>query len=333
MAQSGASMAKFETQLLPEEERAFQAWKARMAPKDSGANYDLRGAFKAGTVPDPTTGHWPDTFKKPNHPSFSKESIYHPDNEAMRFRTPGEQATGQDFLTGNRITAAPAVSPNATVPAAPTAATPVSPVAVATAPPASALLPSAAAVQRAGGIQPDVVGPGGRLSTTRQNAAQKADQAAFDSRFVAGQFNTHAPGAIPWAGDPVRLPKPTVDSIYNKPTGPFNRVAQFSPAPGDPNKISEAAVAPTAPGVTTTAAPGPAPTPIPTPTPAPTPVPAPTPPAVPTPTAGRTTEAGVSRSRAAEIAQPTQQNPVPVTPTSPILDVNEFDKRKKFSGL
>jgi len=66
----------YDTQLTPEEENRFAVWKANYAPKDSGADYDLRGAFKAGLTPDPQTGHWPDTFKKPNHPTFSDQSIY-----------------------------------------------------------------------------------------------------------------------------------------------------------------------------------------------------------------------------------------------------------------
>jgi len=47
-----------------------------MAPTDSGEDYDFPGAYKAGVQPDPMTGHWPDTYKKPNHPTFSEESIY-----------------------------------------------------------------------------------------------------------------------------------------------------------------------------------------------------------------------------------------------------------------
>lgn len=66
----------YETQLSAGEEAKFQAWKQRYAPKDSGADYDLRGAYKAGLTPDPKTGHWPDTFKKPNHPTFSNQSKY-----------------------------------------------------------------------------------------------------------------------------------------------------------------------------------------------------------------------------------------------------------------
>lgn len=53
----------------------YEQWKEIYAPHDSGEDYDLHGAFKAGLVPNPN-GHWPDTFKKPNHPTFSVESIY-----------------------------------------------------------------------------------------------------------------------------------------------------------------------------------------------------------------------------------------------------------------
>lgn len=69
-------MNTFDTPLNPEEEVAFQQWKAKFAPQDSGEDYDLRGAFKANLQSDAQTGHWPDTFKKPNHPTFSVESQY-----------------------------------------------------------------------------------------------------------------------------------------------------------------------------------------------------------------------------------------------------------------
>ena len=68
--------SNYETQIAPDQESAFRAWRAANAPNDSGADYDLRGAFAAGVKPDPVTGHWPDTFKKPNHPTFSDESQY-----------------------------------------------------------------------------------------------------------------------------------------------------------------------------------------------------------------------------------------------------------------
>lgn len=65
----------FETYLPADKEKAFQAWKSRVAPNDSGSDYDLRGAFAAGIRPS-QAGHWPDTYKKPNHPTFSDESQY-----------------------------------------------------------------------------------------------------------------------------------------------------------------------------------------------------------------------------------------------------------------
>lgn len=70
-----ATDPRFNTTLLPMQEGIFQVWKRKYAPDDSGADYDLRGAFKAGLTPG-EDGHWPDAFKKPNHPTFSNESRY-----------------------------------------------------------------------------------------------------------------------------------------------------------------------------------------------------------------------------------------------------------------
>jgi hypothetical protein len=67
---------RWNTALTVDQESKFQEWKAANAPLDSGADYDYRGAFLAGVTADPNTGHWPDTFKKPNHPTFSNESKY-----------------------------------------------------------------------------------------------------------------------------------------------------------------------------------------------------------------------------------------------------------------
>lgn len=65
----------FDTPLSHEDEVKFQTWKAQHAPNDSGEDYDFRGAYKAGLQPGPDQ-HWLDTYKKPNHPTFSDESIY-----------------------------------------------------------------------------------------------------------------------------------------------------------------------------------------------------------------------------------------------------------------
>lgn len=66
---------QFNTKLKPEEEAEFQQW-----AKDSGRegdvyDYDLRGAWKA-SAEEAGNGHLPDTFKKPNHPTFSTDSQY-----------------------------------------------------------------------------------------------------------------------------------------------------------------------------------------------------------------------------------------------------------------
>lgn len=81
----------YNTPLQPEEQAAYAAWKARYAPNDYGMDYDYPGAFKAGVAPDPVNGHWPDTFKKPNHPTFSEESIYAQDAPGLAGHWEGDQ--------------------------------------------------------------------------------------------------------------------------------------------------------------------------------------------------------------------------------------------------
>lgn len=90
--------SRFDTQLLPHEEKQYILWKKKYAPNDSGEDYDLRGAFKAGLVPDENTGHWPDTFKKPNHPTFSVESQY------AQYGNPGSWEGNQFMPASNERT-------------------------------------------------------------------------------------------------------------------------------------------------------------------------------------------------------------------------------------
>lgn len=69
-------VANYNTPLSGREEAAFQAW-VKAHPKAAAdlENYDVRGAWKAKAIP--ASGHGPDMWKKPNHPTFSNESIYH----------------------------------------------------------------------------------------------------------------------------------------------------------------------------------------------------------------------------------------------------------------
>lgn len=73
--------ANYNTPLSPQEEAVFQQWRAQLAANPKTRNlanmrdYDLRGAWKANAQAA-SNGHLPDTWKKPNHYTFSNESIY-----------------------------------------------------------------------------------------------------------------------------------------------------------------------------------------------------------------------------------------------------------------
>jgi len=67
---------RYNTPLTPAEEAQYQAWADKLGKAADTYDYDLRGAWKSGAASDPR-GHLPDTFKKPNHPTFSDQSQYH----------------------------------------------------------------------------------------------------------------------------------------------------------------------------------------------------------------------------------------------------------------
>jgi hypothetical protein len=67
---------RYNTKLPPDQERQYQQWLATLPMRQRNTfDYDMRGAFKAGAG-QAANGHFPDTFKKPNHPTFSSESQY-----------------------------------------------------------------------------------------------------------------------------------------------------------------------------------------------------------------------------------------------------------------
>jgi len=67
---------EYNTPLSPTEEAQFRRWLALLPPRlQSTADYDMRGAWKADAKAA-INGHLPDTWKKPNHPTFSSESQY-----------------------------------------------------------------------------------------------------------------------------------------------------------------------------------------------------------------------------------------------------------------
>lgn len=106
----------YTTRLSPEEEMRFRAWARqygiRMEP-GWNEDYDMRGLWKsAPDVRPDERGHFPDTYKKPFHPTFSNESIYAtadaPRWEGYRLISPSGQVIADETpvtlgtLTGSR---------------------------------------------------------------------------------------------------------------------------------------------------------------------------------------------------------------------------------------
>jgi len=81
-------MDNYETILPEEDEKEFKIWFAQakengtVHPEDNGEDYDFRGFWKdmiknSDEGSDMTADtHFPDTYKKPNHETFSVESKY-----------------------------------------------------------------------------------------------------------------------------------------------------------------------------------------------------------------------------------------------------------------
>lgn len=68
--------ATFDTRLSPQQEAAFQQWRGGLSPDlQNTGDYDLRGAY-AANAQEAANGHLPDTWKKPNHMTFSSGSMY-----------------------------------------------------------------------------------------------------------------------------------------------------------------------------------------------------------------------------------------------------------------
>lgn len=86
--QAYAKQGDYQTQLPPEQEKAFQAWvEQNKVPFDSAQkvqDYDMRGFYQAlqnkdpkavsGIDPNDQQIHYPDYWKTPYHESFSNES-------------------------------------------------------------------------------------------------------------------------------------------------------------------------------------------------------------------------------------------------------------------
>lgn len=238
IAQQSPSQPSYGTQLSPDEEQQFSTWKAQNAPNDSGEDYDLRGAFKAGLSPDPATGHWADTYKKPNHPTFSDQSMYAQDAPDKAGHWDGDTyIPPQTPSAGPSIAPTPAASPvPQRLPPAPSMAPP-QPNAIAGS--SDSALPESPAIQSAtapagipqgegDGSLPPRPGSGGQ--TTRLQFPQLAGSPQLISRSQA-QYN-QGMGVPQGQQQPPQTPgqNPLVSSIQNTALNP-------SPLPKRPGTL------------------------------------------------------------------------------------------------
>jgi len=71
-----AADPQYDTKLSPEEEQQFQVWRQSLPPDlQNTYDYDLRGAWKSGAEKS-LNDHLTDVYKKPNHMTFSDQSMY-----------------------------------------------------------------------------------------------------------------------------------------------------------------------------------------------------------------------------------------------------------------
>lgn len=117
-----ASPASYDTPLDPGQERNYRAWMTNIGhtrergfnvgPDYSGTDYDYRGFFKKnGPVKIGEGQHLTDEFKKPNHETFSTESMYATGADAARagswngdtFVPPAKKGGGFDIATAKPV--------------------------------------------------------------------------------------------------------------------------------------------------------------------------------------------------------------------------------------
>lgn len=95
---------KFNTVLAPDEEEKYQAWATENHREKDVYDYDLRGAWKelqSGTMSEDERGHLGDKYKKPNHPTFSDQSIYS-GQDGVAGGVWSRNAEGKDVYTPGR---------------------------------------------------------------------------------------------------------------------------------------------------------------------------------------------------------------------------------------
>ena len=96
---------QYNTRLSPEDEAAYQAWAKKNGRENDVEDYDMRGAWleakQKGVSLEDGRGHFPDTYKKPNHPTFSDQSKYNGEG-GVKGGTWSKTEDGRDVFTPNR---------------------------------------------------------------------------------------------------------------------------------------------------------------------------------------------------------------------------------------
>lgn len=94
---------KYNTKLTPNEEVKFQEWAEKNKRTKDAYDYDIKGAWKelsTGKMKEADNGHLGDKYKKPNHPTFSNQSVYS-GKEGIKGGTWGREG-GKDTFTPSR---------------------------------------------------------------------------------------------------------------------------------------------------------------------------------------------------------------------------------------
>src|SRR5215471_15440131 len=68
---------RYNTMLSAPDQQRFDTWAAKQGQRASSYDYDMQGWWKENGSKDLTGAHLTDKYKKPNHPTFSDQSIYH----------------------------------------------------------------------------------------------------------------------------------------------------------------------------------------------------------------------------------------------------------------
>ena len=96
---------EYNTPIPAEKQADYQKWLGGVNEKvgrdfsQDQHSYDVQGAFMSGVQPNENL-HWPDTFKKPNHPTFSTDSQYHGEDGHLGGVWGGNNQEGWSFTPG-----------------------------------------------------------------------------------------------------------------------------------------------------------------------------------------------------------------------------------------